>query len=85
MKLSEILRVQLIENLEKIKRTKNGAFIFQSLINHIFFHVLKRFPFLSVTEIMSSEICTMDKITDVSRSRPTKKILDSGNLIMRTF
>ena len=41
--LNEILSMQLLENLEKIKRTKNGVFRFQSLINHIFFHVLKRF------------------------------------------
>ena len=42
--LSEILRMQLLENLEKIKRTKNSVFRFQSLINHIFFHVPKIFP-----------------------------------------
>ena len=47
--LSEIIRMQLLKNLEKIKRTKNGVFRFQSLINHIFFHVLKRFPNLLVT------------------------------------
>ena len=28
LNLSEILRVQLLENLEKIKRTKNGVFKF---------------------------------------------------------
>ena len=83
--LSEILRVQLLKNLEKIKRTKNGVFIFQSLINHIFFHVLKRFPFLSVIDIMSSERCTMDKIIDVCRRHPIEKILDNKKLIMRKF
>ena len=83
--LTEILRMQLLENLEKIKRTKNSVFRFQSLINHIFFHVLKRFPYLLVTNIMSSDICTMEKITKVCRKHPIDKILDSGNLIMRTF
>lgn len=43
--LSKILRMKLIENLEKIKRTKNGVFRFYSLINYIFFHVLKRIPY----------------------------------------
>ena len=62
VQLSEILRVQLLENLEKIRRTKNGVFRFQSLINHIFFHILKRFPFLLITEIIKNERCTMDKI-----------------------
>lgn len=83
--LSEILRMQLLENLEKIKRTKNGVFTFQSLINHILFHVLKRFPYLSVIDIMSSEICTMEKIIDVCRRHLVDKILDSENLIMKTF
>jgi hypothetical protein len=83
--LSEILRIQLLENLEKIKKTKNYVFRFQSLINHLFFHVLRRFPFLSVTKIMSSDKCTMEKITGIWRSHPEDKILDSGNLIMRTF
>ena len=63
--LSEILRMQLLENLEKIKRTKNGVLRFQSLINHIFFHVLKIFPYLSIIDIMSSDRCTMEKITKV--------------------
>lgn len=83
--LSEILRMQLLEKLEKIKRTKNGVFRFQSLINHIFFHVLKIFPYLLVIDIMSGDRCTMEKITKVCRRHPTNKILDSGNLIMRTF
>lgn len=83
--LSEILRMQLLENLEKIKRTKSVVFRFQSLINHILFHVLQIFPYLSVTEIKSSDRCTMEKITDVCRRHPLDKILDSGNLIMKTF
>ena len=77
--------MQLLENLEKIKRTKNGVFRFQSLINHIFFHVLNRFPYLSVIDIMSSDRCTMEKIIEVCRKKPIDKILDSGNLIMQTF
>ena len=35
--LSEILRMLLLQNLLKIKRTKNGVFRFQSLIHHIYF------------------------------------------------
>ena len=85
MDLSEILRMQLLENLEKIKRTKNGVFRFQSLINHIFFYVLKRFPYLLVTYIMRSDRCTIEKIIEVWRRNPTDKILDSGNLIMKTL
>ena len=34
---------------------------------------------------MSSERCTMEKITYVCRRHPIDKILDSGNLIMKTF
>ena len=34
---------------------------------------------------MSSDRCTMEKITEVCRRHPIDKILDSGNLIMRTF
>ena len=83
--LSDILRMQLLEKLEKIKRTKNGVFRFQSLINHIFFHVLKRFPYLSIIDIMSSNRCTMEKITEVCKRHPADKVLDSGNLIMKTF
>ena len=77
--------MQLLENLENIKRTKNGVFRFQSLINHIFFHVLKRFPYLSVTYIMSSDKCTMEKIIEVCRRNPIDKVLDNGNLIMKMF
>ena len=71
--------------MEKIKRTKNGVFRFQLLINYIFFHVLKRFPYLLVIEIMSSERCTMEKITDVCRRHLTDKILDSRDSVMKTF
>lgn len=83
--LSEIMRIQLVENLEKIKKTKNSVFRFQSLINHVFFHVLKRFPFLSVAKIMSTDKCTMEKVTDVWRRHHEDKILESRNLIMKTF
>ena len=83
--LNEILRMQLLENLEKIKRTKNGVFRFQSLINHILFHVLKRFPYLSVIDIISTDRCIMEKIIEVCRRHPTDKVLDSGNLIMKFF
>ena len=34
---------------------------------------------------MSRDSCTMDKITKVCRRHPANKILDSGNLIMKTF
>jgi hypothetical protein len=34
---------------------------------------------------MSSDKCTMEKIIDVCRRHPEDKILDSGNLIMKTF
>lgn len=34
---------------------------------------------------MSSDIYKMEKITQVCRRHPPDKILDSGNLIMRTF
>lgn len=83
--LSEILRMQLLENLKKIKRKKSGVFRFQSFINHIFFHALKRFPYLLVRYIMSSDKCTMEKIMEVCRRHPGDKILESGSLIMRTF
>ena len=65
--LNEILRMQLLENLENIKRIKNGVLIFQSFINHIFFYVMKRFPYLSIIDIMSSDRCTMENITKVCR------------------
>ena len=61
--LKEIIWMQILEKLEKIKRTKNDLFGFQSLINHILFHVLKRFPYFSVIDIMSSDRCTMENIT----------------------
>lgn len=34
---------------------------------------------------MSSDKCTMEKVSDVWRKCPEDKILDNGNLIMRTF
>ena len=83
--LSEILRMQLLENIENIKRNKNGVFRFQSLIIHIFFHVLKIFPYLSIIEIIRSDRCTMEKITKVCKIHPTDKVLDSRNLIMNIF
>ena len=77
--------MQLLENLEKIKRTKNGVFIFQLLINHMFFHVLTIFLYLLVTNIMSSDRCTMENIIEVCRRHLVDNILDSGNLIMKRF
>ena len=38
-----------------------------------------------VTNIMTSDRCIMEKIIEVCRRHPTDKVLDSGNLIMRTF
>ena len=34
---------------------------------------------------MSSDRCTMDKISEVCKRHPANKVLDNGNLIMRTF
>ena len=34
---------------------------------------------------MSSDRCTMENILEVCRRNPIDKVLDSGNLIMRTF
>ena len=74
-----------MENLEKIKRTKNGVFRFQSEINHISFHALKIFPNLLVIDIMSSDRCTMENIRKVCTRKSIDKILDNGSLIMRTL
>lgn len=38
-----------------------------------------------VTKIMDSDKCMMEKIIDIWRSHPADKILDSGNIIMKTF
>ena len=43
--LCEILRIQLFENLDRIKKVKNTQFRFSSLITYIFFHIYRRFPF----------------------------------------
>lgn len=40
--MCEILRIQLFENLEKIKKTKNSQFRFSSLITYMFFDLLRR-------------------------------------------
>ena len=42
--LCEIIRQQLVENLERTKKNKYETFRFGSLITYPFFHVMKRFP-----------------------------------------
>lgn len=46
----EILRIQLFENLERIKKAKYTQFQFSSLITYMFFHLLRRFPYTFVND-----------------------------------
>lgn len=83
--LCDILQTQLIENLERLRRTKNNVFIFESLLCHIFFHVLRKFPFLSDYDMMNTDKCTMEKIIDVWKKHFEDIIIDRVNHIMTTF
>ena len=45
--MRQILRHQLLDNIDRIKKTKNASFRFKSLLKHFFFQVVRNFPSIS--------------------------------------
>ena len=83
--LCEILRAQLVENLERIKKIRNNQFKFQSLINYMFFHLIKRFPFMTIVEINNNDKYSMEKIPKLCKIHHIDKIKSSIDFIVKKF
>ena len=58
--LCDINRLQLVDNIAKIKRIKSVVFNFESLLTHLFFYVTKKFPKLINWD---SRECAMKLVT----------------------
>lgn len=58
--LYDIFRVELFDNIAKIKKTKSALFRFESLLTHLLFYVTRKF--LGVINCDISE-CAMKMIT----------------------
>ena len=65
--LCDISRVQLLDNIAKIKKIKSAIFRFESLLTHLFFYFTKK-P-LGVISWDSSE-CAMNIVTQSYKSKP---------------
>ena len=66
--LYEIVRLQLIDNIEKIKRSRSIVFRFESLSTHLFFYATTQFLGMTTSSWNSSE-CMMKVITQCYRSK----------------
>ena len=42
--MCEIVRLELLDNIEKLKKTKSVVFRFEFLLIHMFFQVIREFP-----------------------------------------
>ena len=42
--MCEIVEHQLLENIERLKNTKNVVFRFESLLKNLFFQAVRNFP-----------------------------------------
>ena len=58
--MCDIVRTQLLDNISRIKKSRNVVFRFESLITHIFFYAIKKFPAIIV---WNENECTMQQIT----------------------
>lgn len=82
--MCEILRIQLFENLEKIKKTKNSQFRFSSLITYMFFDLIRRFPF-TIGDDWNDGKTTMERINQVYMRHLIDKVNESVVLVIKTF
>lgn len=64
--LCEIIKLQLLDNNAKLKKTKNEVFRFESLLTHLFFYATKKFPGMRNWEINK---CTMKLVTQCYREK----------------
>ena len=44
----DIVRTQLLDNISQIKKSRSLVFIFESILTHIFFYAIKKFPCIIV-------------------------------------
>lgn len=65
--LCDIVKVQLSDNIAKIKKTKSAVFICESLLTHLFFYTTKKFPGVVIWD---SNECAMKFVTQSYRSKP---------------
>ena len=58
--LCEIIRLQLLDNIAKVKKMKSAIFRFESLLTHLFFYATRKFP---RTKNWDSNACEMKMVT----------------------
>ena len=64
--LCEIVRTHLLDNISKMKASKRTIFRFGSLLTHIFFYTVRRFPRVSHWD---ENECAMQVITHMYRGK----------------
>lgn len=64
--LCEIIILQLLDNIAKLKKTMNVVFIFESLSTHLFFYTSRKF--LGMKNWEGNE-CTMTMVTQCYRKK----------------
>lgn len=66
--MCEIVKQQLLDNIEKLKKTKNVVFVFDSLLTHLFFQLIISFLGMPDPE-WDSNTCTMSMINQYYRKK----------------
>ena len=61
----EIIRAHLLDNIAKLKKTKNVVFRFENLLTHLFFYVAKKFPGVSTWD----NECVMKVVTQCYQAK----------------
>lgn len=59
----EIMRHQLLDNIEKLKKPRSVVLRFESLLIHLFFQVIRKFPSIPDGEWNNNNQCTMNLVT----------------------
>lgn len=82
--LCEILKQQLFDNLERIKKNKYASFRFGSLITYLFFQILKRFSNMPQSK-WKSDKCKMELMSRYYRKTSEDHMVSNINSLIRTF
>ena len=64
--MCEIVTKQPLDNIAKLKKTKNAVFNFESLLTQLFFYETNIFPRMTSWE---SDECSMKLVTECYRAR----------------
>lgn len=72
----------MLDNIEKIKKTKNAVFRFESLLTHMFFYATRKFPGLIIWD---NSKCVMKLVIQCYMSKPKNARDDDIDRMIKNF